>query len=183
MTRLIVSQCICGLCTVIVKVTRRLCSSCVHPHAVPPLTACHLTALDKSPGIRPIGVGEALRHLISKAVLQTTREDIKREVGSVQLCAGQEAACETRFFTMRSFFEDKDTETVLIVDSSNAFNSLNREAALRNAHLLCPAFAPILTNTYRFPSRLRRRITSSHMKALPRVTRSPWLCMLLACYP
>ena len=142
------------LCRVIAKVARRLCTSYVDPHGISPLTACRLIALDKCPGIRPIGVGETLRRLISKAILQVTREDIQRVVGSVQLCAGQEAACETGILAMRSHFDDEGTEAVLMVDASNAFNSLNREAALRNIHILCPVIAPMLINTYRTPSRL-----------------------------
>ena len=35
------------------------------------------------------------------------------------------------------------------VVSFNAFNSLNRQAALQNIHQLCPALSKILINTYR----------------------------------
>ena len=55
---------------------------------------------------------------------------------------------------MRAISKDANTEAVLLIDASNAFNSLNRVAALRNAHILCPAIAPILTNTYRDDSPL-----------------------------
>ena len=55
---------------------------------------------------------------------------------------------------MRGLLESEGTEAVILVDASNAFNSLNREAALRNVHILCPVFTPILVNTYRQPSRL-----------------------------
>jgi len=37
----------------------------------------------------------------------------------------------------------------LLVDASNAFNSLNRAVALQNIHYTCPAFSTILINTYR----------------------------------
>jgi len=36
----------------------------------------------------------------------------------------------------------------LLVDASNAFNSLNRQAALHNLQYLCPSLATILLNTY-----------------------------------
>ena len=49
---------------------------------------------------------------------------------------------------MRSIFEDEVAEAALMVDDSNAFNSLNREVALRNTHILGPSLAPVLTNTY-----------------------------------
>ena len=56
--------------------------------------------------------------------------------------------------TMRCVFEDIDTEAVLFVDVSNTFNSLNQQAALRNAHILCPIPVPVLTNTHRCNAKL-----------------------------
>ena len=35
------------------------------------------------------------------------------------------------------------------MDATDAFNSLNRQAALHNIQTLCPAFATVLINTYR----------------------------------
>lgn len=142
------------LCKSIARLARRLCTGYVDPEGISALVACRLIALDKCPGVRPVGIGETLRRLISKAVLQVARDDIQRVVGCLQLCAGQEAACEAGILAMRSLFEDGTVEAVLLVDASNAFNSLNREAALRNTHILCPILAPMLTNTYRSPARL-----------------------------
>ena len=44
------------------------------------LVACRLVALDKNPGIRPIGIGETLRRLIGKAILCI----VQRTAGSLQ---------------------------------------------------------------------------------------------------
>ena len=49
---------------------------------------------------------------------------------------------------MRHVFKEDGTEAVLLVDASNAFNSLNRQAALHNSQYLCPSLATILLNTY-----------------------------------
>ena len=49
---------------------------------------------------------------------------------------------------MRNLFEDEGAEAILVVDTSNAFNSPNREAALRNIRILCPVLARMLTNMY-----------------------------------
>ena len=46
-------------------------------------------------------------------------------------------------------FQSDDTEAVLLVDASNAFNSLNRNAALHNIMHICPSLAKVLVNTYR----------------------------------
>ena len=43
---------------------------------------------------------------------------------------------------------------VLLVDASNAFNSLNRLVALHNIHRICPPLSTILINTYRAPTEL-----------------------------
>ena len=51
-------------------------------------------------------------------------------------------------------FQARETESVLLVDASNAFNSLNRKAALHNISIMCPPIAQTLTNTYRAPVRM-----------------------------
>ncbi|EDO35883.1 predicted protein [Nematostella vectensis] len=47
-----------------------------------------------------------------------------------------------------------ETDAVMLVDASNAFNSVNRAAALPNIRVLCPTLAPFVINTYRLPARL-----------------------------
>ena len=46
------------------------------------------------------------------------------------------------------------SEAILFIDAENAFNSLNREVALRNILHLCPSLGRVLVNTYREPSHL-----------------------------
>ena len=53
-------------------------------------------------------------------------EDIQFAAGSVQLRAGQPSRGEAAVHAMRDAFHDDDTEGILLVDASNAFNSLNR---------------------------------------------------------
>ena len=55
---------------------------------------------------------------------------------------------------MQQIFQDEATEGILLVDARNAFNSLNRRAALHNIRHLCPALSTSLHNCYRSPSRL-----------------------------
>ena len=55
---------------------------------------------------------------------------------------------------VRTAFESEENEAVLLVDASNAFNSLNRQVALHNIRRLCPPLATILINTYRAPTEL-----------------------------
>ena len=137
------------LCDSIGKLARRLATEFIDPSALAPLTACRLIALDKTPGVRPIGVGEVLRRIISRAISLTLRLDIKEAAGPLQLCAGHESGCEAAVHTMREIYNDPATEGVLLIDASNAFNSLNRKTALRNIRALCPPLATFLINTYR----------------------------------
>ena len=60
---------------------------------------------------------------------------------------------------MREILNSYDVEGALLVDASNAFNSLNRQAALHNISALCPALSTILQNTYQAPPKL---IISGH---------------------
>ena len=40
---------------------------------------------------------------------------------------------------MRNEFEKPEMDAILLIDSKNGFNSLNRKVALRNVEILCPA--------------------------------------------
>ena len=126
-------------------------------------------------------LGETLRHLISKAILRVTRDDILKAVGSIQLCAGQEAVCEAGIHAMRNLFEDEGAEMMLMVNASNAFNSLNREAALRNTRILCPVLAPMLTNMYRSHSMLF--IDGDHILSQEGTTQGDPLAMAMYALP
>ena len=56
---------------------------------------------------------------------------------------------------MHTIIETDDGDAVLLIDVSNAFNALNRAAALHNINLLCPTIAIYAINTYRQqPTRL-----------------------------
>ena len=55
---------------------------------------------------------------------------------------------------MRTYLKSNDNEAILLVDTTNAFNLLNRQAPLHNVRRLCPALATILINTYQDPTDL-----------------------------
>ena len=136
------------LCDAMASVARRICSSFVDPSGLTAFTACRLIALDKCPGVQPIGIGETARRIISRAILATLKDEIQTVAGPLQLCAGQEAGCEAAIHTMWQVFETPEVEATIIVDASNAFNTLNRQNALRNIQRLCPSLATVLINTY-----------------------------------
>ena len=79
------------------------------PAGITALVASQLIALDKFPGVRPIGVGEVIRRIISKTVLAIVKFDILEATGSLQLCAGQDAGNEVAIHVMREVFNDPAT--------------------------------------------------------------------------
>ena len=121
-------------------VARRLCTQFVDHSALAPLLACQLIALDKNPWVWPIGVCEVPRHIISKAILFVIKGDIQEAAGATQLCGGQIAGIEATVHAIRQIFSSENTEAILLVDASNAFNTLNRANALANIRNLCPPF-------------------------------------------
>ena len=55
---------------------------------------------------------------------------------------------------MKELFGAATSEAALLVDATNAFNCVNRHAALHNISKFYPSFSTILQNTNRVPVRL-----------------------------
>ena len=142
------------LCQSLALTARRICTETINPSTLAPLMAGRLIALNKNPGVRPIGVGDVARRIIAKAILNILKKDIQDVVGSAQLCVGQISGIEAAVHAVQSLFECPENEALLLVDASNAFNSLNRKTALINIQRLCPSIATVLINTYRAPTEL-----------------------------
>ena len=56
--------------------------------------ACHLVALDKRTGVRPICIRETLRRDLAKIVMRVPGGQEKKACGNIQLCAGLKAGIE-----------------------------------------------------------------------------------------
>ncbi|EDO26574.1 predicted protein [Nematostella vectensis] len=122
---------------------------------IEPILASRLIPLNKGKSeVRPIGVGEVLRRIIGKCVTKVLKQDIVESSDSLQVCAGQKSGSEAAVHAVYNLFQHEQTDAVMLVDASNAFNSVNRAAALHNIRVLCPTLAPFVINTYRLPARL-----------------------------
>ena len=55
--------------------------------------------------------------------------DVQEAAGPVQACAGHEAGCEAAIHAMKEIMLSDETQAVLLVNASNAFNTINRQAA------------------------------------------------------
>ena len=117
------------------------------------LVSNRMIALDKCPGIRPIGIGESLRRIVGKVVCSATHSDLTVLSGTNQLCCGVRSGIEGAVHAITGMFEDHcDLPSgwgVLLVDASNAFNSLNHAALFWNVHVLWPCCSHFFFNTYR----------------------------------
>ena len=70
-----------------------------------------LVALDKQPGVRPVGIGECWMRAVSKLVLVDCAKEGKAACGSTQLCAGLEAVIEGAIHSIRTkACEDKSID-------------------------------------------------------------------------
>ena len=142
------------LCSAVAGLTRHLATTHVDPKGISALLAGRLIPLDKNPGVRPIGIGEVLRRFIAKLILRVVGRDVQKAAGSLQVCAGHDVGAEAACHTVRQMSSEEDCQCVLLVDASNAFNSLNRRAKLHNIQYLCPSLATITCNYYRSPGHL-----------------------------
>ena len=143
------------LCDALAGLTRRLCTEFIDPLTIELILANRLIPLDKGYGeVRKIGVGGVIRRIIGKCVMRVIKEGVIEGSDSLQLCAGQKIGSEAAIHAMHNIFEAADTDAVLLIDASNAFNSLNRAASLHNIRVLCPVMATYAISTYREPARL-----------------------------
>ena len=137
------------------EMAKILCSQYIDPSTIEPLIASRLIPLDKGEGaVRPIGVGEVIRRILGKCVMNIAKNDVAKASGSLQLCAGQKSGSEATIHAMHTIYEDDDTDGVLLIDASNAFHALNRQAALHNMRALCPFIAVYVFITYGLSARL-----------------------------
>ena len=126
-------------------------AKCLATDAIPhdyisTLLACRLVPLTKKDnGIRPVGVGECLGWIIGKTIIGQLKEDITDAVGTLQTCAGLESGIEAATHAVGKSYEEDNSECLLLVDTDNAFNKLNRKVSLGNIKRLCPPHIHIPT--------------------------------------
>ena len=128
--------------------TRRLCTEFIDSVGIEAILANRLIPLDKGEGVvRPIGVEEVIRRIMGKCVMHVTKPDVIDVSGFLQVCAGHKSGSEAAIHAMRSIFEANETDADLLIYASNAFNTLNRAAALHDILVLRPTLATYVTNT------------------------------------
>ena len=64
--------------------------------------------------------------------------DIQLAAGTLQTATGLQSGVEAAIQSMWCMFEDDRTDALILVDTRNAFNSLNHQARLHNIIPLLP---------------------------------------------
>ena len=103
---------------------------------------------NKSPGVRRIGIGEASRRLMGKAVMSVVKKEVAQAAGPLQVCTGQVADVKLAIHSMVDFFESDNSAAEPQMDASIAFNSLNRSIFLHNIKAICPKISNFVVNFY-----------------------------------
>ena len=138
---------------VITDMIKLLCQNNTIKH-LEAFLACWLIPLDKQQVVRPIGMGEVLRHVIGEIVLKLLKKDVLKATGSLQLWAGQDAGIEVAIHAVYEMFNKESTEAVLMEAASNTFNAINRKAYLHNTKTICPSISTYVNNCYSSPTDL-----------------------------
>jgi hypothetical protein len=97
------------------------------------LMAGRLLALDKCPGIRPIGIGKTWWQAIVKCILKFAGKDAKETCGIDKLCFGLESGIEGGIHVMNHVWELHSMEEewgFLLIDIFNAFNEQHQTQML-----------------------------------------------------
>ena len=82
------------------------------------------------------------------------RNDVIDCTGCLPVCGGQEAGIEVVVYSLKAMYNNEINDAVLLVNASNAFNSLNREVFLHNISYICPVISVFVKNCNSSPSRL-----------------------------
>ena len=79
-----------------------------------------------------------------------TKIELEETCSTDHIACGLKAGVEGVIHALSDVFDGnkEDDCGMLLMDASNAFNSLNRETALRNARILWPRCSRFLFNTY-----------------------------------
>ena len=69
-----------------------------------------LVALEKCPGVIPVGIGDIWSRCATKCMIEACVDNAKLECGAEQLCSGIKAGIEGVIHTMRSVWRDQADE-------------------------------------------------------------------------
>jgi hypothetical protein len=119
--------------TALAELTEWLSNSFPPWAAYQALMAGHLVALDKCPGVRPLGIGETWWRTLTKTLLLAAGSKAKEACGIDQLCACLKADIRGGIHAMQNLWDlhrQEEEWGFLLIDANNAFNEQNRMSML-----------------------------------------------------
>ena len=130
-----------------------LCAGRAPPTILPYLCGATLLACNKkNGGLRPIAVGEVLRRLTSKCVSRAVHTDATEVLSPLQVGVGIPVGCESIVHSVVNLQEDfsipPESRCALLVDFSNAFNSVNRACMFQEVRSRIPSMAAWVESCY-----------------------------------
>ena len=135
-------------CKLVAKFAKRLATSIIPPDDLIAYNGCRLVALDKCPGVRPIGIDEIMHRITGRIIVDCIRQDLTSLGGNMQLCLSQKCGIEHDIHSLRHKIDDPENEAILLIDAKNAIDVLNSRTALENVKTLCPSLHVALQNSY-----------------------------------
>ena len=115
-----------NLYKLVAKFAKRLAKSIIPPDDLIAYNVCQLVALNKCPVVRPIGIGEVMRRITGRKIVDCIKQDLTALSGNMQLCLGQKCGIEHAIHLLRHSFDDPENDSILLIEAKNAFNVLNR---------------------------------------------------------
>ena len=86
------------LCDEIAMLAARLCTTYIDPGSIEALLACRLIPLDKRDGsVRPIGVGEVIRRIIAKCVVQIASPKSSKQLDQCKCVLAKNQVAKQRY--------------------------------------------------------------------------------------
>ena len=130
----------------ITSTVNHLCAGRIHPDVIPHLCGATLLASHKKDGgHRPIAVGEVLRRLVSKCLSRCILTDALQVLTPLQVGVGVRGGCEAVVHSVSHILEDTNlpstSKNTLLLDFSNAFNSISRASMFEEVRARIPTLA------------------------------------------
>uniref|UniRef100_A0A1X7SS29 Reverse transcriptase domain-containing protein n=1 Tax=Amphimedon queenslandica TaxID=400682 RepID=A0A1X7SS29_AMPQE len=130
-----------------------LSSGACPPPIVPYLCGATLLASPKkSGGLRPIAIGEVIRRLVSKCLASFIMPQVRQSLPPHQLGVGVSNGAESLVHSLKLLLSNPSvpplSQCCLLLDFSNAFNSIDRSALFREVRSRFPSLSPWLECCY-----------------------------------
>ena len=134
------------------KFINLLCGGNVPPTVTPHLCGASLFPCKKDGGLRPIAVGEVLRRLTSKCIAKAVQSEAFRVLAPSQVGVSVPGGCEAIVHAVADVLNDSsilpENRFTLLVDFSNAFNSIDRGSMFQEVRARIPSMAAWFENCY-----------------------------------